>query len=151
MKLLTTERRRRLVLFGGLGLVAVVNLADLRGVLRLGVMTPTYAWVGIGWVGGYCLLLVQEEGQAASRFYDLARLSLGFGLLVALQAATNPDMGAHYWTHATLSGQIVLVGGPMVWIATPVVGLAAGIDWFKVYWRLRQTTPEERVLGERLV
>ncbi|SDY40153.1 hypothetical protein [Halobellus clavatus] len=144
-------RIRGIVLFAGLGILALVNYLDLVGVLGLGWMNDTVGWAAAFWTG-FVALLINSRRELHKRVKELgALLVLVFGL-VAVGLVTSPGLGPTYWYHETLVGQLTWAAAPSVGNAGIVLGTAylvvLGIEWISEYWYLRQTTAEERILEE---
>jgi hypothetical protein len=145
----TTPRQRRVVLWAGVLLAAVINYLDLLGVLRLALTPPQLALTTGAWT---VLVLTQvpalpdglEEAQQFA--LDAAGWAMAVLGLLVLARVFHPDVSPTYLLHATLEGQVVLAWtGAVFW---PVVALLEFylIGWVLDYQRYRRTTPEQRVL-----
>ena len=140
---------RRVVLFAGLALLAVVNYLDLVGVLGLGWSTEF-----VGWLAGTWTLLVAltvESGEELrARTTEMAYVFLGAVAVALVAVVSSPEVGITYVYHVTPVGQVALATAPMLGNAWMVLAVVYGsyrvVSWFSTYLRLRATTPEERVL-----
>lgn len=146
-----TPAIRRVVLFGGLGVLAIVNYLDLIGALGLGWTNNNIGWFAALWtllIG----ILLDPDGEILARLNDLSYAFVGTLVLVVVALVSSPDVGMTYLFQATPIGQIVYAIAPTVANPLFVLAIAYGsyllLDWISEYRYLRQTTPEERVLEE---
>ena len=142
---------RRALLFGGLGVLAVMNYLDLVGVLGLAWTNNSVGWMATAWTAAVALTLDPREELSACLKGFGSLLVAVFGM-IAVAVVSNPDVGMTYLFHSTTIGQLAYAAAPaagngalvlfLVWI------FVRGLSWFSEYRYLRRTTPEERVLGE---
>ncbi|WP_311170654.1 hypothetical protein [Halobellus ordinarius] len=152
-KLLTagTPETRRAVFLGGLALLSIVNYLDLVGVLALGWTNNNIGWFAACWtllIG----VLFEPDGEILARAADLGYAFVGTLVLVVVALVSSPNVGMTYLFQATPIGQVVYAVVPTVANSLFVLSITYGsyvvLDWISEYRKLRQTTPEERVLEE---
>jgi len=140
---------RRVVLFAGLALLAVVNYLDLIGVLGLGWSTEFVGWLAGAWTV-VVALTVESGEELRARAVDVAQAFLGAVAVALVAVVSSPEVGITYVYHATPVGQVALATAPMLGNAWMVLAVVYGsyrvVSWFSAYRHLRATTPEERVL-----
>lgn len=145
------RRQRHVALVVLLAALSVVNLLDLVGVLQLGLGSVAPL---AGSAVGFVFVVV-----AADR-HDMLRLAFKAVVLFTLALVTmvvsilsQPDVGTHYAIYATTPGLVGLaVGQATVGAAVTLSGswgVWTALEFVHDYRRLRATTPEERVLGDR--
>lgn len=148
-----TARQRRAAFAVGLWSLALVNVLDLSGYLRLGL-----DWTSVGWLS-LALLLVPMAlaDEYVDELSGMGRVALWTvlwsGVLLVGARVANPDVGGHYLVNATALGMASTATLQAAAVPMTVAGLQVllirGYAWLAEYNYLRSTTPEERVLGDQ--
>jgi hypothetical protein len=147
------ERQRRVALVGGLSLLGLANYLDLVGVLRVGLEAGAVSAAAGLWTIAIFAAMDYGPGrllEVRARLDDLLLVTGGTIWMVVVARVLNPDVGTYYLFHATAFGQLVVGVGPAIGLPTLLL-----VIWFIAgrlaeYIRLRRTTPEERVLENRM-